>query len=102
MEHSLTVIEAGVLTEAQGIDQPVPWWSFTKTILAATALVLVRDGRLALDRSVESRPFTLRQLLQHQSGLADYGGLSRSRGARRRAVAGFRTLGARRRPPSAL
>jgi CubicO group peptidase (beta-lactamase class C family) len=51
----------------------VPWWSFTKTILAAAALVLVRDGRLALDRSVLRRPFTLRQLLQHQSGLVDYG-----------------------------
>jgi CubicO group peptidase (beta-lactamase class C family) len=76
MEHSFAVVEAGALTEAQGLDQPVPWWSFTKTILAATALVLVRDGRLALDRSVESRPFTLRQLLQHQSGLADYGGLA--------------------------
>ncbi len=76
MGHSFTVIETGVLTEAQGIDQPVPWWSFTKTILAATALVLVRDGRLALDRSIESRPFTLRQLLQHQSGLVDYGGLA--------------------------
>src|SRR5216684_1997899 len=76
MEHSFTVIEGGVPTEAHGLDQPVPWWSFTKTILAAAALVLVRDGRLALDRSVESRPFTLRQLLQHQSGLADYGGLA--------------------------
>jgi CubicO group peptidase (beta-lactamase class C family) len=76
MEHSLTVIEAGVLTEAHGLDRPVPWWSFTKTILASAALVLVRDGRLALDRSVESRPFTLRQLLQHQSGLADYGSLA--------------------------
>src|SRR6266849_9570884 len=73
MAHSFTVIEAGALTEAQGIDQPVPWWSFTKTILAAAALVLARDGRLALDRSVRSRPFTLRQLLRHQSGLADYG-----------------------------
>jgi CubicO group peptidase (beta-lactamase class C family) len=76
MEHSFTVIEAGVLTEAQGLDQPVPWWSFTKTILAATALVLVRDGGLALDCPVRSRPFTLRQLLQHRSGLADYGGLA--------------------------
>jgi len=76
MEHSFTVIEAGALTDAHGLDQPVPWWSFTKTILAATALVLVRDGRLALDRLVRGRPFTLRQLLQHQSGLADYGGLA--------------------------
>jgi CubicO group peptidase (beta-lactamase class C family) len=76
MEYSFTVIEAGALTKAQGIDQPVPWWSFTKTILAATALVLVRDGRLALDRLVRDRRFTVRQLLQHQSGLADYGGLA--------------------------
>jgi CubicO group peptidase (beta-lactamase class C family) len=74
--NSFVIIEAGVLTEARGLDRPVPWWSFTKTILAATALVLVRDGRLALDRAVESYPFTLRQLLQHQSGLTDYGGLA--------------------------
>ncbi len=76
MKHSFIVIAAGALTEARGVNQPVPWWSFTKTILAATALVLVRDGRLALDHSVRDRPFTLRQLLQHQSGLADYGGLA--------------------------
>jgi CubicO group peptidase (beta-lactamase class C family) len=74
--NSFAVIEAGALTEAWGIDLPVPWWSFTKTILATAALVLVRDGRLALDRAVATRPFTLRQLLQHQSGLADYGGLA--------------------------
>jgi CubicO group peptidase (beta-lactamase class C family) len=76
MEHSFAVVEAGALTKAHGLDQPVPWWSFTKTILAAAALALVRDGRLALDRSIQGRPFTLRQLLRHQSGLADYGGLA--------------------------
>lgn len=76
MEHSFAVIKAEALTETQGIEQAVPWWSFTKTILAATALVLVRDGRLALDRPVRGRPFTLRQLLRHQAGLADYGGLA--------------------------
>jgi CubicO group peptidase (beta-lactamase class C family) len=76
MKNSFAVTEAGVLTEAQGTDQPVPWWSFTKTILAATALVLVRDGRLALDHPVLSRPFTLRQLLQHRAGLANYGDLA--------------------------
>ncbi len=76
MKHSFAIIEAGVLTEAHGIDQPVPWWSFTKTILASAALVLVRDGRLTLDCPVRDRPFTLRQLLQHQSGLVDYGGLA--------------------------
>jgi CubicO group peptidase (beta-lactamase class C family) len=55
-------------------DQPAPWWSFTKTVLAAAALALVRDGRLSLD-STQGRPFSLRQLLQHTAGLPDYGGL---------------------------
>ena len=75
MGVSFAVVEAGALVEAQGIGQPVPWWSFTKTILAAAALALVRDGRLVLDRPVPDRPFTLRQLLQHTSGLAEYGDL---------------------------
>jgi CubicO group peptidase (beta-lactamase class C family) len=60
---------------SDGGDVPVPWWSFGKTIIAATVLVLVQDGILDLDRPVYPRGFTLRQLLQHQAGLADYGGL---------------------------
>ncbi|MDE2197942.1 MAG: beta-lactamase family protein [Rhodospirillales bacterium] len=54
---------------------PVPWWSFTKTALAAAALVLAGEGALALDAPAAGRPFTLRQLLQHRAGLADYGAL---------------------------
>ncbi|MDZ3992083.1 serine hydrolase domain-containing protein [Pseudomonas sp. Teo4] len=54
----------------------VPWWSFTKTVLAATALTLVRDGRVGLDAPVLDQPFTLRQLLRHEAGLADYGELA--------------------------
>ncbi len=54
---------------------PVPWWSFTKTVLAAAALVLVAEGRLCLDAPVRGRAFSLRQLLQHRSGLPDYGGV---------------------------
>jgi D-alanyl-D-alanine carboxypeptidase len=50
----------------------VPWWSIAKTAVAACALVLVADGRLDLDRPLRGRPFTLRQLLQHTSGLPDY------------------------------
>lgn len=62
----------------QGSDQAepnVPWWSFTKTVLAATALSLVRDGLIGLDDHVPDEPFTLRQLLRHEAGLADYGEL---------------------------
>ena len=54
----------------------VPWWSFTKTALAAAALKLVAQGRLALDEKIAGRPYTLRQLLSHQAGLPDYGGLA--------------------------
>ncbi|MNJ06545.1 D-alanyl-D-alanine carboxypeptidase precursor [compost metagenome] len=54
----------------------VPWWSFTKTVLAATALSLVRDGRVGLDEPMPDQPFTLRQLLRHEAGLADYGELA--------------------------
>jgi D-alanyl-D-alanine carboxypeptidase len=50
----------------------VPWWSITKTCLAACALVLVAGGRLELDRPLAGHRFTLRQLLQHTSGLGCY------------------------------
>lgn len=70
---------------------PVPWnarfriGSFTKTYVAATLLQLVGEGKLSLDDKVErwlpglvrgnandGREITVRQLLQHQSGLPDY------------------------------
>jgi D-alanyl-D-alanine carboxypeptidase len=54
-------------------DRPVPWWSFTKTALAAASLVLVAQNRLALDEPIKGRAFTLRHLLQHRAGLRDYG-----------------------------
>jgi len=43
--------------------------------LGATALSLVRDGLLGLDDPILDQPFTLRQLLRHEAGLADYGEL---------------------------
>ncbi|MET0609733.1 MAG: serine hydrolase domain-containing protein [Pseudomonas caspiana] len=58
------------------LELMVPWWSFTKTVLAATALSLVRDGLIGLDDPILDQPFTLRQLLRHEAGLADYGELA--------------------------
>ena len=49
----------------------VPWWSFTKTVIAA-ALTMVRDRALVLDQPVSDAPYTLRQLLQHTAGLGGY------------------------------
>jgi CubicO group peptidase (beta-lactamase class C family) len=78
LEYSMLI---SVLSNGQSPTPPaqfepaVPWWSFTKTVLAATALTLVRDGRLDLDARLSERTYTLRQLLRHEAGLADYGEL---------------------------
>ena len=53
----------------------VPWWSFTKTALAAAALQLVARGQWRLDERIDGRPYTLRQLLQHRAGVPNYGNL---------------------------
>jgi CubicO group peptidase (beta-lactamase class C family) len=60
--------------EHQQAEPLVPWWSFGKTVLAAAALRLVDQGRLSLDAPLAgAASYTLRQLLQHTSGLRDYG-----------------------------
>lgn len=53
----------------------VPWWSFTKLVIATAAMKLVEQGFLDLDTPLSERSFTLRQLLQHEAGLPDYGWL---------------------------
>lgn len=50
-----------------------PWWSFTKTVLAACVLRLWEQGRLDLDERLPGRPFTPHHLLQHRAGVPDYG-----------------------------
>jgi len=69
-------VEDGRLTEHDRRSLPVPWWSLTKTAIATAALALVGDGRLALDEPLDSRPYTLRQLLQHTAGVPEYGALA--------------------------
>lgn len=73
---SFALLHNGSLAKQERADAIVPWWSFTKTVLAAAALSLVRDGLIALDDPVFEGPFTLRQLLRHEAGLADYGELA--------------------------
>lgn len=70
------IVESGRIVAGDGDDLVVPWWSFTKTLIAAAALALVRDGRLQLDDPMHGKRFTLRQLLQHRAGVANYGGLA--------------------------
>jgi CubicO group peptidase (beta-lactamase class C family) len=67
------VVEGGAILREEGDRSDVPWWSVTKTAIAAAALTLVGEGRLDLDARLEGRTYTLRQLLQHRAGLRDYG-----------------------------
>lgn len=71
-----SLVSKGQLQTPAPLELIVPWWSFTKTVLAATALTLVRDGLIGLDDPILDQPFTLRQLLRHEAGLADYGELA--------------------------
>ena len=72
---SHVLVREGAVVASDGAAADVPWWSFSKTVIAAAALVLVRDSRLALDEPLPDRPYTLRQLLQHRAGLTEYGRL---------------------------
>ena len=77
------LVREGVAVTSDGDTADVPWWSFSKTVIATAALALVRDGCLTLDELLPDRPYTLRQLLQHRAGLTEYGRLARlSRGRR--------------------
>ncbi len=70
------LVREGAVVTRNGDTADVPWWSFSKTVIAAAALALVRDGHLTLDDLLPDRPYTLRQLLQHRAGLTEYGRLA--------------------------
>ncbi|WP_241257150.1 beta-lactamase family protein [Rhodococcus sp. KRD162] len=66
-------------TEPASADAPVRIASVTKPMVAAAVLQLVDEGKLQLDQPVEEllpgllpKPVTVRQLLDHTSGLPDY------------------------------
>lgn len=75
--NALAFIDATGRVTVEGIADPVPWWSFTKTVLAVAALRLVERGDLMLDAPVSGEACSLAQLLRHEAGLPDYGGLTR-------------------------
>lgn len=75
MKSSASINENGEITTS-GTHEPVPWWSYTKTVLAIAALRLVEQGQLSLIEPVAGGRFTLAQLLRHESGLPDYGSLA--------------------------
>lgn len=72
---ALAILDSDGGLSSSGPDGPVVWWSVTKPVLAGAALILVAQGRLALDAPLAEEAFTLRQLLAHRAGLGDYGPL---------------------------
>ena len=51
----------------------LPWWSFSKTVIAALCLDAAARGELSLETTRPGRAWTLRDLLGHRAGLGDYG-----------------------------
>jgi CubicO group peptidase (beta-lactamase class C family) len=74
--EATAIIDADGAQTQTGITDCVPWWSFTKTALSIAALRLVEKGTLSLDGELPGFPFSLRQLLRHEAGLPDYGGIA--------------------------
>ncbi len=70
----IAVLKQGSLVDR--CDTLVPWWSFTKVVIAAAVLKLSRAGAFDLDACLDVAPYTVRQLLRHEAGLADYGELA--------------------------
>ncbi len=62
-------------------DAVWPWWSFTKTALAAAVLSLHERGGIELDAPTRFYPATPRQLLAHRGGVPSYTGLAAYRAA---------------------
>ena len=76
MQATATICADGTVKTA-GLTDRVPWWSFTKTVLAIATLRLVEEGLIELDDKLPGEAFSTRQLLRHEAGLLDYGGIAR-------------------------
>jgi CubicO group peptidase (beta-lactamase class C family) len=74
--EATAIIDADRVMTRSGTVERVPWWSFTKTVLSIAALRLVEKGAVSLDGNLPGHPFSLRQLLRHEAGLPDYGGIA--------------------------
>lgn len=69
------VVQDGAVAAEHGGEDTVPWWSFTKTLIAAAVLRLAAAGEVQLDAPLPGSDATPRRLLRHEAGLPDYGPL---------------------------
>ena len=75
MSRILILLRDGLLATGTDDGAARPWWSLTKTAIAAGVLALARDGLVALDEPLAEIGATPRALLLHRAGLPDYGWL---------------------------
>ncbi|WP_369789924.1 serine hydrolase domain-containing protein [Rouxiella sp. WC2420] len=74
--HWSWITRSGLNASSADHNIRFPYWSFTKSVIAVCALKLSENGSLNLDAFLQGQKYTLRQLLQHTAGVADYGQLS--------------------------
>jgi D-alanyl-D-alanine carboxypeptidase len=67
-------IDASGIAHGPPGGPPVPWWSFTKTVIAIACFRGAEAGVLDLDEPAWPGGRSTRQLLRHEAGLPDYGG----------------------------
>lgn len=73
-ETMLTAQYDGVVLRADP-SPALPWWSFTKTLIAALCVKAATRGQLDLDAPCPGHGWSLRDLLRHRAGVGNYGGL---------------------------
>ncbi|MCK0167959.1 beta-lactamase family protein [Jannaschia sp. S6380] len=73
----MTVLSARLSGDVLTADPApaLPWWSFSKTAIAALICDAAARGELDPDARCPGRAWTLRDLLGHRAGLGDYGHL---------------------------
>lgn len=76
--------EVGPDGAPRGSNAVTPWWSFTKTLIAAATMRLAERRQVLLDSAIEGIGATPRALLLHRAGLPDYGWLPAYHAAVRR------------------
>lgn len=70
------LVEDGAVVREDRADTVVPWWSFTKTLIAATVMRLADAGELDLDAPPPDGRATPRALMRHEARVPDYGGVA--------------------------
>ncbi len=70
-ECHIAVVDAEGGLETGASAAVVPWWPFTKTLIAVAVLRFAERGEVALDAPLDGYPFTTRQLLQHRAGVGN-------------------------------